>query len=120
MRRALNISSAILSVVMIGITLAVGWYQTVQIIAFMSGSYGLENDKWCKIDTSNLCTIYPDRFSMVAFGVIVPIILGPFVLIFLNTMKNPMPLKKRLIVWFAIMAVSILIYLSGITLYAIL
>lgn len=109
-----------LSVIMIGVTLAVGWYQTVQIIDFLPGSYGLENDKWCKIDTSNLCTIYLDRFSMIALGVIVPIVLGPFILVFLNTMKSPLPLKKRLLIWSSIMFVSVLVYLSGIILYAVL
>jgi hypothetical protein len=120
MRKVINIISAILSVIMIGVTLAVGWYQTLQIVDFLPGSYGLENDKWCKVDTSNLCTIWPDRFSMIAFGVIVPIAFGPFVLVFLNTMANPLPLKKRLLTWFSIMIVSILVYLSGIILYAVL
>jgi len=120
MRKIINILSAILSFVMVGVTLAVGWYQTVQIIDFLPGSYGLENDKWCRFDTSTLCTIYPDRLSMIAFGCIVPIILGPFILVFLNTVKRPWPLKKRLIVWFSIMAASFLVYLSGIILYAVL
>jgi|GEM_PF-2784721 len=120
MRKVFNVASAILSVIMIGVTLVVGWYQMVQIIDFLPGNFGLENDKWCKVDTSNLCTIYPDRFSMIALGVIVPVVLGPFVLVFLNTMKNPLPLKKGLLIWFSIMIVSVFVYLSGIILYTVL
>ena len=119
MRRFINSISAVLGFLMIGVTLAVGWYQAIQIIDFAPAGFGSGGDKWCRTDTSNLCTVWPDRFSTIAFGVIVPVILGPFILVFFNTMKNPWSYKRQLIVWLSIMIASFSVYLSGLILYAI-
>lgn len=120
LRRAVNGISAALSVLMIGITLVVGWYQAVQIIDFVPSDFNNRGDKWCQFDTSNLCAVWPDRLGLIAMGVIVPILLGPFVLIYMNTVRHPWPLKKRLIVWSSIVVASFLVYLSGLIIYAIL
>jgi len=120
-RKTINFLSAVLSVLLVGITLAVGWYQIAQIVDFMPNGHGYKQICDLPINkNSGQCTIWPDRFGMIAMGIVVPVTLSPFILIFLNTMKNPWLLKKRLVIWLSITAVSFMVYLSGITLYAIL
>lgn len=117
MRRILHILSGIICALLLLYLVGVGIYQAQQLIAFMPG--GPEAHAGCKAVKvgGNICTIYPDRFGTIAMGSIFPLILSPFILVFLQTRKVSPSAKRTVLIHASVLFGIVVVHFSGLVIY---
>lgn len=119
MLKTINAICGLFALLMVCATVAVAWYQVEQIMRYwpVRGEYavacGMVEDP-----ASDICTDWEHRFSMVAAGALVPFLFGPFILVYLNTVRKPASVRGSLAVWTIIMLSMFTVFFSGIVIYA--
>lgn len=97
--------------------IGIGLYQSVQIIEFLPNwRDGLTPN--CPPDyLGNLCSIWPDRFGSIAFGIVVSLLLSPAVLVYMATLPKKLSAGKIILIYLISLLIISIVHFSGYILY---